>query len=781
MHNSRGRVGGGSPYSIARNHRAKLAADYHDLLKELSTPDIASIGNYILGEPLGAGSYGNVKLATHRMTGQKVAIKIIDKIHKETVAPEIYHHRYLHHPNIVSLLEVIPAETKIYMVLEYCENGELYNYLFNKIANGSYVKESVARRMFGQVCKAVKYCHDRRIVHRDLKLENILLDAHNNVKLSDFGFTQEYENRRLLDTMCGSIGYSAPEILSGKKYLGPEADIWSLGVILYTLLCGSLPFDDDDDDEMKAKIIKGEYVLEDRLSDEAKDLIQSILQLEPSKRFTLKQILDHPEEILKAQRNNGLQENNYQMTALNHRRPSAPSAFNTPTSSQSQLSTKSSRRSSVDGKALNEKILFKHADEKELLDKLEQLGFDTATIKSSVLEAKCDSSNGLWWLLLGSMRERKKAGIGQSSKMVDIGVGTNDDVELAKSVETVVEESNEEQDNYEEEESEIEGIEEIDEEEEDDDPVTLLVESPAGTGGTTTPRHSQDGPPVPPKKYEEIPPPTPPPKTYHAAPATRERRKSLILSFPEAVEPVLTAIHASASPPLSPKKYSTFTSPPSSRPVSPIQSIMPIPNTKSPTHRKRGGILSAIKGWWVGGNAHHTKDGKNAAYRRSFNNFAENSAIKPTDIARARARTRAKRRSGSDSPPYYDGGGGASNMNTRRQSHGSIREKKKRNSWQGNKGRRGSQLSPLMIPPVTPSVVLSQNSPTILSPMPGTPPGRPKTMFTISRKGAFVANGGSWGRKTVKRRSTGNGINSLMESFNAASSSSSSHAHHLKT
>ncbi|CAG8826932.1 10213_t:CDS:2, partial [Racocetra persica] len=163
---------------------ACLVADYQALLKELSTQDIKSVGNYILEDTIGEGTYGKVKLATHKLTGQKstisfslhtlltnslminsafiqVAIKIMPKIHAENLTREIHHHRYLHHPNIISLFEVIPTENKIYMVLEYCEGGELYDFLVSK----KRLKENLARKMFGQLCRAVKYCHDRRVVH----------------------------------------------------------------------------------------------------------------------------------------------------------------------------------------------------------------------------------------------------------------------------------------------------------------------------------------------------------------------------------------------------------------------------------------------------------------------------------------------------------------------------------------------------------------------------------------------------------------------------------------
>ncbi|CAD6933382.1 unnamed protein product, partial [Tilletia laevis] len=124
-----------------------------------------------------------------------------------------------------------------------------------------------ARRLFGQLCLAVAYIHERGIVHRDLKLENVLLDEMCNVKLGDFGFTREFERRKLMDTFCGTTGYAAPEMLAGKKYFGQEVDIWSLGIILYALLTGALPFDDDDEDIMRLKILQGDYDIPEDLSD----------------------------------------------------------------------------------------------------------------------------------------------------------------------------------------------------------------------------------------------------------------------------------------------------------------------------------------------------------------------------------------------------------------------------------------------------------------------------------------------------------------------------------
>lgn len=811
-----------------RNQKAKLAADYQELLKELSTTtNIQSVGNYVLEKTLGEGSYGKVKLATHKLTGRKVAIKIIPKIHAENLTREIHHHRYLHHPNIISLLEVIPTETKIYIVLEYCEGGELYDFL---VVRGR-LRENLARKMFGQLCRAVKYCHDRRVVHRDLKLENILLDSHNNIKLADFGFTRECESKRLLETICGSTGYSAPEMLRGNKYSGLEIDIWSLGVILYTLLCGVLPFDDDDENEMRNKIIKGEYEMEEFLSDEAQDLIRSILQLEPSERPTLKQILQHAwfkmkdeeeyddddwatsdeiadDESISSIEENSLKEpikevtitssskdihldatshlerqrqeiflatkqqhnaslpNHYPMTFTRHNNSYnnnnvitstssiAPSAFKSRMKSFSPAAgpsppkvlgpstSKTSRRSSIDSKAFNEKVFFTTPEEKELLEKLENLGLDITGIKDSVLEGKVDSASGLWWLLLAKLREKRKIeGVQSSVTMVNVAVGTSDE--------------------------EIEIAEET--EEEYDSPENSIELDRL---------HEEDVKDVDSIKSSEnlMSPPTPPPKTYHAAPASRERRKSLILSLPEAVEPVLTTITATASPPLSPKKFSSFTSPISSRSVSPIPSInpmpMPISNSKN-AYRKRGGLLSTIKGWW--GGSHNPKD-VNSAYKKNMLNWAENGVVVPADVAHVRSRMN-RRRSGSKTPPGFEG---ANSFSLSRRSssinRGSFRDKKKKKiPIQGIKGgnkRATPTPAPLMIPPVTPSIVLSQSSPTIMSPIPGTPPAsRPKTLFTKNRRIPFAYQGSS--RKQVKRRSI-NSINNLLENFNTGAGSGSS-------
>lgn len=281
-----GSQGGGS----AINQKAALASAYQELGKELASSKLKIVGNYTLQRPIGEGTFGKVRLGLHRLTNTRVAIKQIPKAHSASLTREIHHHRRLHHPNVMQLYEVIATEQYIWMVSELCAGGELYDYL----VENEVLAEPEARRIFGQLCLAVAYVHSKGIVHRDLKLENILLDERCNVKLGDFGFTREFERKRLMETFCGTTGYASPEMLAGKRYTGEEVDIWSLGVILYALLCGALPFDDDDESVMKDKILRGDFELPECLSEEAQDLITSILQQDPNKRPSIQAILAHP-------------------------------------------------------------------------------------------------------------------------------------------------------------------------------------------------------------------------------------------------------------------------------------------------------------------------------------------------------------------------------------------------------------------------------------------------------------------------------------------------------
>ncbi|KAM8915307.1 MAP/microtubule affinity-regulating kinase 3a isoform 15-T17 [Spinachia spinachia] len=250
------------------------------------------VGNYRLLKTIGKGNFAKVKLARHILTGREVAIKIIDKTQLnpnslQKLFREVRIMKILNHPNIVKLFEVIETERTLYLVMEYASGGEVFDYL---VAHGR-MKEKEARAKFRQIVSAVQYCHQKHIVHRDLKAENLLLDADMNIKIADFGFSNEFTMGNKLDTFCGSPPYAAPELFQGKKYDGPEVDVWSLGVILYTLVSGSLPFDGQNLKELRERVLRGKYRIPFYMSTDCENLLKRFLVLNPSKRGTLEQIM----------------------------------------------------------------------------------------------------------------------------------------------------------------------------------------------------------------------------------------------------------------------------------------------------------------------------------------------------------------------------------------------------------------------------------------------------------------------------------------------------------
>ncbi|XP_071234616.1 serine/threonine-protein kinase MARK2 isoform X8 [Salvelinus alpinus] len=265
------------------------------------------IGNYRLLKTIGKGNFAKVKLARHVLTGKEVAVKIIDKTQLNSSSlqklfREVRIMKLLNHPNIVKLFEVIETEKTLYLVMEYASGGEVFDYL---VAHGR-MKEKEARAKFRQIVSAVQYCHQKCIVHRDLKAENLLLDSDMNIKIADFGFSNEFVMGSKLDTFCGSPPYAAPELFQGKKYDGPEVDVWSLGVILYTLVSGSLPFDGQNLKELRERVLRGKYRIPFYMSTDCENLLKKFLILNPTKRGSLEQIMKdrwmnvgHDEEELK--------------------------------------------------------------------------------------------------------------------------------------------------------------------------------------------------------------------------------------------------------------------------------------------------------------------------------------------------------------------------------------------------------------------------------------------------------------------------------------------------
>ncbi|PYH82064.1 serine/threonine protein kinase [Aspergillus uvarum CBS 121591] len=345
----------------AQKQKEKLAQSYNELLEEFSSKDLRTVGNYTLGRLIGKGSFGKVYLASHKLTnGSKVVLKSSSK-EDRNLAREIHHHRQFLHPHIARLYEVIVTENLVWLVLEYCPGDELYNHL---LQHGPLPVEKV-KKIFTQLVGAVAYVHSKSCVHRDLKLENILLDKHENVKLCDFGFTREYEGKAsYLQTFCGTICYSAPEMLKGEKYAGEKVDVWSLGIILYALLAGELPFDDDDDQVTKARILNDEPAFNEKFPEDAKTLINLLLSKRPLIRPGLGEILSHPFLAEFASE---------QLAILKIPRP-AP--FSTPL-------------------------------EKTTLQRMKSAGLNIDDVVESVLSQRCDPLAG-WWALLIEKEQRKE-------------------------------------------------------------------------------------------------------------------------------------------------------------------------------------------------------------------------------------------------------------------------------------------------------------------------------------------------------------------------------------
>ena len=254
---------------------------------------------YNLIARVGQGSMSRVWRADDAINARFVAIKILDKEKTER-----YESRFpglnepteadialaLRHPNVVRTLECgWTLEDEMFLVMEYVSGGELFDY----IVQSGRLKREEARRFFQQIISGLNCCHRHGIVHRDLKPENLLLDANNNIKIADFGLANMMSDGDFLRTSCGSPNYAAPEVISGHLYAGPEVDVWSSGVILYALLCGSLPFDDENITTLFKKIKEGNYNLPSFLNKGAKNLLKRILTVHPIKRITIANIMKH--------------------------------------------------------------------------------------------------------------------------------------------------------------------------------------------------------------------------------------------------------------------------------------------------------------------------------------------------------------------------------------------------------------------------------------------------------------------------------------------------------
>eukprot|EP01136_Pigoraptor_vietnamica_P000524 Opistho-1_new@25933 len=339
--------------AAARTDQLKLAPD--------------RIGNYLLGDTLGRGSFAKVKMAIHLPSKMKVAIKIIDKkkLKDEYVRKHLRREadilRHLRHPHIIRLYEVIDTENLYCLVTDVATGGELLDY----VIRNRPLHEKEARRFLRQILSAMEYLHDCGIIHRDLKLENLLLDGELKIKLIDFGLSAMYTPSTFLSTRCGSLEYTAPEILVGQKYGGPEADVWSIGVTLYAMLTGKLPFEGATVSILYSKIRNQMYALPANLSDSCQDLLRRLFCPDPQRRITIAGIIKHE----------------WMQLGVTYERP---------------ITTPSSCRSDT-GDCDVEKGLS--VCEQWALEKLQTMGFARGTVLESVWGHKCDALAATFELL----------------------------------------------------------------------------------------------------------------------------------------------------------------------------------------------------------------------------------------------------------------------------------------------------------------------------------------------------------------------------------------------
>ncbi|XP_019221732.1 serine/threonine-protein kinase BRSK2 isoform X3 [Oreochromis niloticus] len=252
------------------------------------------VGPYRLEKTLGKGQTGLVKLGVHCVTNQKVAIKIVnrEKLSESVlmkVEREIAILKLIEHPHVLKLHDVYENKKYLYLVLEHVSGGELFDYLVKK----GRLTPKEARKFFRQIISALDFCHSHSICHRDLKPENLLLDEKNNIRIADFGMASLQVGDSLLETSCGSPHYACPEVIRGEKYDGRKADAWSCGVILFALLVGALPFDDDNLRNLLEKVKLGVFHMPHFIPPDCQNLLRGMIEVDPIKRLTLEQIQKH--------------------------------------------------------------------------------------------------------------------------------------------------------------------------------------------------------------------------------------------------------------------------------------------------------------------------------------------------------------------------------------------------------------------------------------------------------------------------------------------------------
>lgn len=366
------------------NNTAQLAAQFNDFYLEITSPKISQIGNYKIIKEIGEGAFGKAYLATHVLLNINVVLKC-GLIDDPNIVREIYYHKQLKHKNIVSLYEVIKTENHLWIALEYCQGGELYYYIYEK----KRLELDECRNIFFQIVLGVKYVHSLNLSHRDLKLENILLADQKRtiVKLTDFGFIREFnpQSRRFLSTICGTTVYMAPELLTGQKYSGFAIDIWSMGVILYTMLNGMLPFDDDDEMKIQHKVINTEPMFYDHVPIDVNQLISKMLLKDPNQRPSLNEILN----------------SSYLIDVYNKYLEKGTKRNSSGSGDAESIISINQHYNTVDRP-------FEAKIEKDLLRKLQRISFDTEELKATMYNNEINLLTAFYELLLTQEYSKKK-------------------------------------------------------------------------------------------------------------------------------------------------------------------------------------------------------------------------------------------------------------------------------------------------------------------------------------------------------------------------------------
>ena len=276
--------------NIKLDKKVKLA------FQSTNNPPATSSDFYKIGKVMGKGAFGKVNLAIHRLSEKFVALKSINKTYlseeasKRKVMQEFNILRRTRHRNIVRLYESFETQQHIVFVMEICGAGDLLTYVRRR----RKLKEDVAKHVFRQIIEGLKYCHSKNILHRDIKLDNILLTSEGDVKICDFGVSKLVKKGEIMTEQCGTPAYIAPEVFENKGYEGYASDAWSAGVVLYAMLYGTVPFKASNMTELQKQITKCQTTFKDEISEEAISLLKGILERDPTKRLTTTEILRHP-------------------------------------------------------------------------------------------------------------------------------------------------------------------------------------------------------------------------------------------------------------------------------------------------------------------------------------------------------------------------------------------------------------------------------------------------------------------------------------------------------